>query len=97
MAVFPAFIHTMEIFANAEFPLARYSACTNAKGTLNGSYGEGEPENVNFESVRKAHQPERACKLMDLMHRRIGPSMEICANSQLPLARYIVCTNARGI
>ena len=60
-----------------------------------GSYGVVEPENVNPESVRKAYRPARNPKLLRLLQRRIGPSMEICANSGLPPARCNVFTNAR--
>ena len=35
----------------------------------------GEPKNVILVLVQKAHFAVRACKLMDFMHRRIGPSV----------------------
>ena len=60
--------------------------------------GKGEPKNViNLELVQKAHRPGTACKLLRLLRRRVGPSMEISTNSELPVARYNVCINARCI
>ena len=57
---------------------------------------EGEPKNVNPVWVQKAYRPTRACKLLRLLQRRIGPPMEICANSGLFLARYNVSAPMQG-
>ena len=46
-----------------------------------------ESVNVNPSSVQKAYRPLRACKLLLPLQRRTGPSMEICANSGLLIAR----------
>ena len=86
---------SMEISANSELPIARYNICTKARCIWKGIYGEGEPKNVNLVLVRKAHRPWRACKQLRALKRSIGPSMEICANSELPIASYNVCTKAK--
>ena len=49
-------------------------------------YGNGEPKNVMLVLVQKAHFSVRACKVPGFMHRRIGPSVQICGNSGLPFA-----------
>ena len=87
----------MEIRANSELPVTWNNGCTEARCISKGSYGEGQPENVNLALVQWAHRPGRACKLLRFMHRGIGPSMEICANSELPVARYNGCTEERCI
>ena len=48
-------------------------------------------ESLNPESVQKVYRPGRAYKPLGLLQRRIGPSMEIFANSGLPLARLVQC------
>ena len=47
---------------------------------------DGEPKNANSESVEKADTPVRASKLLGFVQRHIGPTMEICVNSGLPIA-----------
>ena len=55
------------------------------------------PKKVNPALVQKEHLPARSCKLLRLVQRRVGPAVEICAHSELPVARYKGCTNARCI
>ena len=52
-----------------------------------GSYGNVEPKNVNPESVQTAYRCVRASKLPGYLKRRIGPTMEICVNLGLPIAK----------
>ena len=52
-----------------------YRVCTNAIYIRKGSYGNGEPKNVNLILVQKAHFALRASKLPVFMHRGIGPSV----------------------
>ena len=87
----------MEICSISGHPVARYNGCTNARCIWKGSWGEGEPKNVNLETVQKAHRPERASKLLRFLHRRLWPWTKIYANSGLPVAQYNGCTNARCI
>ena len=49
-----------------------------------GSYGGGEPKNVNLVLVQKAHFAVRACKLPDFMH-AYGDVSVYLRNSGLPL------------
>ena len=52
------------------------------------SYKEGEPKNVNTDSVQKARKPVRFGKVTGFMQRRIWQAMEICAHSGLPIGIY---------
>ena len=88
---------TMEIFAISGLLLARYNGWTKARCIWKGSYGDGEPKNLNLELVQKANRQGRACKLLCIQHRRIASTMEICATSGLLLARYNGCTKPRFI
>ena len=63
----------MEICENSELPFSQYSVCTNERCKRKGSYGEGEPKNVNLEWMQKAHLQGRASKLLRLLQRRIVP------------------------
>ena len=51
-----------------------------------------EPKNVIIVSVQKAHFAVRACKQPGFMQRRIGPTVQICGSSELPLAMVPSCT-----
>ena len=51
-----------------------------------GRYGEGEPKNIIFTSVERAHKPIRAGKVRSFMQLRIWAIMEIYVNSGLPIA-----------
>ena len=88
---------SVEICVKSGLPLARYNVCTNARCICRGSLGDGELEYESPGSVQKAHQRGRACKLLRPQRFSVGPWVEICAKSGLPLARYNVCTNARCI
>ena len=86
----------VEICGHSKLPVARYKGCTNARYILKGSYFEEvEPKNVNLPVVQKEHLPVRVCKLLRLVQRRVGTPVEIYAHSELPVARYKVCTNGR--
>ena len=63
-----------------------YHVYTKAVVISKGSYGEGEPKNINLGLVQEAYLPEGAIKLAGFMQRRIRPIIEICGNSGL----YIV-------
>ena len=58
---------TMEICANSRLHIPRFRVCTNASCIRKGSYGGGEHEIANPQSVQKAYRPVRACTI----HRRI--------------------------
>ena len=85
----------MEICVDSPLILAQYKGCTNARCILSRSYGHEEFKNVNPFSVQKAHKALRAGQYLRSLQRSIVPSMEIRVHSQLILARYKVCTNAR--
>ena len=88
---------SMEIRVYSRLFLARYKGCTNARCTLSRSYGHEEFKNANPFSVQKAHKAVPAGQYLRPLQRSIAPSMEICVHSQLFLARYKGCTNARCI
>ena len=46
-----------------------YRVCTNAIYICKGSYGGGEPKNLNLVLVQKAHFAVRDCKPPNFMHR----------------------------
>ena len=50
-----------------------------------GSYGYGEPKNVLLYFMEKPHLPVRVCKLPRFMGGSVGPRMEICETSGLPI------------
>ena len=77
--------------------LARYKGCTNARCIISRTYGHEEFKNGSHFSVQKAHKAVRTGQYLRPLHRRIVPSLEIRVHSQLMLARYIGCTNARCI
>ena len=52
------------------------------------SYKEGEPKNVNTDSVQKTRKPVRFGKVTGFMQRCIWQAMEICAHSGLPIGIY---------
>ena len=90
-------VPSMEIRTHSRLIQARYKGCTNARCILSRSYGHEEFKNVNSFSVQKAHKAVGAGKYLRSLQRRIVPSMEIHVHSQLFLARYKSCTNARCI
>ena len=57
--------------------------------------GKGSLKNVNHALVHTADRPLLTSKLLRLMKRRIGPPIQICAHSELHVARYYGCTKAR--
>ena len=87
----------IQISSHSELHVTRYYVCTKARCISKGSYGEGKPKNVNLALVQTAHQPLRASKLLRLLQRRIGRPIQICANSELHIARYYGCTKASYI
>ena len=91
--IVPAF----EIRVYSRLILARYKGCTNARCILLRSYGHEEFKHVNPFSVQKAHKAVRCGQYLCPIQRRIMPSMEICLQSRVILARYKGCTNARCI
>ena len=80
----------MKICPISELSVARYNGSPEVRCKCKKCYGEGEPENVNLALVQQAHRPARACKLVRFMHQRIGPSMEISENSELPVPGTMV-------
>ena len=64
-----------------------YRVCTKAISISKGSYGNVEPKNVVLVLVQKGYFPIRNRKLPGLMHRCIGPTIEIFGNSGLPFAK----------
>ena len=90
-------VPSMEIRVHSRLFLARCKGCTNARCILSRSYWHEEVTNVNPFSVKKAHKAVRASQYLRPMQRRTVPSMEIRVHSQLILARYKGCTNARCI
>ena len=90
-------VQSMEIRVHSRRFLARYKGCTNARCILSRSYGHEEFINVNPFSVQKAHKAVRAAQYLHPPLRSTVPSMEIRVHSQLFLARYKGCTNARCI
>ena len=86
---------SMEIRVHSPLFLARYKGCTNGRCILPRSYGHEEFKNVNPSSVQKAHKAVRAAQYLRPPLRSKVPSMEIRVHSQLFLARYKGCTNAR--
>ena len=87
----------MEIRVHSRLIPARYKGCTNARCLLSRSYGHVEFKNENPFSVQKTHKAVQACQYHCSLHRSIVQSMEIRVHSQLILARYKSCTNARFI
>ena len=90
-------VPSMEIRVHSRLILARYKGCTNARCILPRNYGHEEFKNVNLFSVQKANKAVRAGQYIRSLQRHIVPSMEIHVHSQLFLARYKGCTNARCI
>ena len=90
-------VQSMEIRIHSRPFLARYKGCTNARCILSRRYGHEEFKNVNPFSVQSAHKAVRAAQYLRPMLRSIVLSMAILEYSQLFLARYKGCTNARCI
>ena len=88
---------SMEIRVHSRLILARYKGCTNARFILSRSYGHEEFKNANPFWVQKTHKAVQACQYHRSLHRSIVQVMEIRVHSQLILARYKGCTNARFI
>ena len=76
----------MEICVNLGLPIAVVPYLYQSNVYIKSSYNQGEPKNVNLESVQNAHRPIRGRKLSGFVKRRIRPKMEICENSGLPIA-----------
>ena len=89
--------HSMEICVHSRLIQTRYKGCTNARCILTRSYGHEEFKYLKSFSVQKAHKAVRAGQYHRPLQRHVGPSMEIRVHSQLFLARYKGCTNARCI
>ena len=87
----------MEIRVHSRLFIARYKGCTNARCILSRSYGHEEFKIVNPFSVQKAHKSLRASQYHRPLLRSIVPPMEIRLHSQLFIAQYKGCTNARCI
>ena len=90
-------VSSMEIRVHSRLFIARYKGCTSARCILTRSYGHEEFKNINPFSVLKAHKAVRASQYHRTLLRSVLPSMEIGVHSQLFLARYKGCTNARCI
>ena len=88
---------SMEIRVHSRLILARYKGCTNARCLLSRSNGHEEFKNENPFSVQKTHKAVQAGQYHRSLHRSIVQSMEIRVHSQLILAQYKGCTNARFI
>ena len=71
--------------------------CTNARCLLSRSNRHEEFRNENPFWVQKTHKAVQAGQYHRSLHRSIVHSIEICVHSQLILARYKGCTNARFI
>ena len=90
-------VPSMEIRVHSRLILARYKSCTNARCILTRFYGHEEFKNTNHFSVQMAHKAVLAGQYLLSLHRSLVPSKEIRVHSQLILARYKGCTNARYI
>ena len=90
-------VPSMEIGVHSRLFLARYKGCTNARCILSRSYGHEEFKIVNPFSEQKAHKAVLISQYHRPLLRSIVLSMEIRVHSQLILAQYKVCTNARCI
>ena len=75
----------IEILEVQGYVSSSYHVCTKAIFISKGSYGEGDPKNINLWLVQEAYLPVGAIKLAGFMQRRIGPIIEICGNSGLPI------------
>ena len=64
---------------------AWYRVSTRGMFIWKGSYGYGELKNVLLKSLEKLHLPVWVCKLPRFMNGSIGPWMEICENSGMPI------------
>ena len=62
-----------------------YRICTKAMVISKGSYGHGDSKNVFRKSVQPPYLPLRGSKVPRFMGGSIGPRMEICETSALPI------------
>ena len=62
-----------------------YRVCTKAMVISKGIYGHGESKNVLPKSVQTPYLPLRGSKVPRFMGGSIGPRMEICETSVLPI------------
>ena len=62
-----------------------YRVCTKARVISKGIYGHGESKNILPKSVQTQYLPLRGSKLPRFMGGSIGPRMEICKSSALPI------------
>ena len=77
----------MEISVNSCIPIAKvYLVSTKGIFISKESYGYGESKNVFPQSVQTPYLHVRAWKQPRFMRSSIGPTMEICVNSGLPIA-----------
>ena len=88
---------SMQIRVYTRLFLPRHNGCTNARWILSRSYGREEFKYVNPFSVQKSHKAVRDGQYLSHIQLLIVPSMQIGVHSQLILARYNGCTNARCI
>ena len=66
--------------------------CINATFTSKGSYGNVEPENATLVSLQIAYFPLQDCKLPELTHRRIGPTIKFAKIGGYLSTWYRGCT-----
>ena len=66
--------------------------CTNAIFTSKRSYGNVEPENATLVSLQIAYFPLQDCKLPELTHRHIGPTIKFAKIGGYFSTWYRVCT-----
>ena len=77
----------MEIYVNSRLTIVTVPCLHQRNVHVKRSYGEGEPKNIIFAWVQKAHKPVRAWKVTGFMRRRIWETMEIYVNSGLPTTK----------
>ena len=73
-----------------------YRVCTKAMVISKGSYGHGEFENVLPQSVQIPYLPLRGSKVPRFMGGSIGPRMEICETSALPIYMISLLHQSNG-
>ena len=73
-----------------------YRVCTKAMVISKGSYGHGEFKNVLPQSVQIPYLPLRGSKVPRFMGGSIGPRMEICETSVLPIPMVLRLHQSNG-
>ena len=76
----------VQICGNSGLPFAMVPGLHQCNVYIKMELRVSEPKNVILISVRNAHFEVWACKEPGLMQRRIGPTVQICGNSELPIA-----------